>query len=113
MSCIVAGLIKIKGYTSKSGGAEIFFPHLNLVFQATFSKAGAELGTAQPQLVTFFVHSELQEKDSIEYFPFIPIHREVPAIGSDVLCRTIVKLCQRVLIKHLRNSDKLRLNIVP
>ena len=25
MSCIVAGLIKIKGYTSKSGGTEIFF----------------------------------------------------------------------------------------
>ena len=32
---------------------EIFVPHLNLVLQATFSKAGAELGTAQPQLVYF------------------------------------------------------------
>ena len=105
--------IQLKSYEVIINLTEIFFPHLNLVLQATFSKAGAELGTAQPQLVTFFVHSELQEKDSIEYFPFIPIHREVPAIGSDVLCRTIVKLCQRVLIKHLRNSDKLWLSNLP
>ena len=29
---------------------ELYIPHLNLLLQATFSKAGAELGTAQPQL---------------------------------------------------------------
>ena len=33
---------------------ELFFPDPNLVLQATFSKAGAELGTAQPQLVLGF-----------------------------------------------------------
>ena len=33
---------------------ELFFSDLNLVFQTTFSKAGAELGTAQPQLVSSF-----------------------------------------------------------
>ena len=33
---------------------ELFVPDLNPVLQATFSKAGAELGTAQPQLVLFF-----------------------------------------------------------
>jgi len=34
---------------------ELFFPDLNLVLQVTFSKAGAELGTAQPQLVSLSI----------------------------------------------------------
>ena len=69
--------IQLKSYEVIINLTEIFFPHLNLALRATFSKAGAELGTAQPQLVftsvisTTLMIAGIEEKNSVNLVKFI------------------------------------------